>query len=93
MQKPSQLHPPACTRLLMCALQRVEPLQLVVFIHISEINGSSVLALKIFSSAELPSAEGGKLEPKAQGRKGTSPGLGLPDCREVRLSWPRWSAW
>lgn len=35
-------------------------MQFVVFIHISEINGSLVLALKIFSSAEPLSAKGDK---------------------------------
>lgn len=51
---------PTPTSLLIFSVGPSRTMQFVVFIHISEINGSLVLALKIFSSAEPLSAEGDK---------------------------------
>ena len=52
--------PPPPPPLLIFSVGPSRTMQFVVFIHISEINGSLVLALKIFSSAEPLSAKGDK---------------------------------
>ena len=60
MQATPTFIPPPPPSLLIFSVGPSRTMQFVVFIHISEINGSLVLALKIFSSAEPLSAEGDK---------------------------------
>ena len=60
MQATPTVISPTPTSLLIFSVGPSRTMQFVVFIHISEINGSLVLALKIFSSAEPLSAEGDK---------------------------------
>ena len=67
MQATPTFIPPPPPPLLIFSVGPSRTMQFVVFIHISEINGSLVLALKIFSSAEPLSAEGDKWEPASLG--------------------------
>ena len=79
MQATPTFIPPPPPSLLIFSVGPSRTMQFVVFIHISEINGSLVLALKIFSSAEPLSAEGDKWEPASLGD--------TEACRGPRAVW------